>query len=41
MRSGMEVEENEPWINQIENRNYLGPVGFKFTITKTPKADFF
>ena len=30
-----------PWTNQVDNRNYLSPVGFKFTITKTPKADFF
>jgi len=31
----------KPWNNQLENRNYLSPVGFKFTITKVPKADFF
>tara|TARA_Y100001938_G_scaffold143664_1_gene216828 strand:+ start:738 stop:1283 length:546 start_codon:yes stop_codon:yes gene_type:complete len=31
----------KPWANQIENRNYLSPVGFKFVITKVPKADFF
>tara|TARA_R100000479_G_scaffold45500_1_gene20985 strand:+ start:292 stop:837 length:546 start_codon:yes stop_codon:yes gene_type:complete len=31
----------EPWMNQIDNRNYLSPIGFKFSITKTPKADFF
>ena len=30
-----------PWSNQIKNRNYLSPVGFKFLITKAPKADFF
>ena len=30
-----------PWSNQIKNRNYLSPVGFKFIITKAPKADFF
>ena len=30
-----------PWSNQIKNRNYLSPVGFKFVITKAPKADFF
>tara|TARA_B100000035_G_scaffold142530_1_gene121325 strand:- start:124 stop:669 length:546 start_codon:yes stop_codon:yes gene_type:complete len=30
-----------PWTNQIDNRNYLSPIGFKFAITKTPKADFF
>ena len=31
----------EPWMNQIDNRNYLSPIGFKFSITKVPKADFF
>jgi hypothetical protein len=30
-----------PWAKQISNRNYLSPVGFKFSITKTPKVDFF
>ena len=30
-----------PWTNQIDNRNYLSPIGFKFASTKTPKADFF
>ena len=30
-----------PWSNQIKNSNYLSPVGFKFVITKAPKADFF
>ena len=32
---------NKPWNNQLDNRNYLSPVGFKFVITKAPKADFF
>ena len=31
----------KPWNNKLDNRNYLSPVGFKFTITKAPKADFF
>ena len=31
----------KPWTNQLDNRNYLSPVGFKFTVTKVPKADFF
>jgi hypothetical protein len=31
----------KPWTNQIDNRNYLSPVGFKFSITRVPKADFF
>lgn len=26
---------------QIENRNYLSPIGFKFTLAKEPKVDFF
>ena len=26
---------------QIENRNFLSPVGFKFTLGKYPKVDFF
>ena len=26
---------------QIQNRNFLSPIGFKFTISKTPKVDFF
>ncbi len=29
------------FANQIQNRNFLSPIGFKFTITKTPKVDFF
>ena len=31
----------EIWANQISNRNFLSPVGFKFAITRIPKADFF
>lgn len=27
--------------NQIENRNYLSPTGFKFTLTRYPKVSFF
>lgn len=27
--------------NQIQNRNFLSPVGFKFTIAKEPKVSFF
>ena len=29
------------FANQIQNRNFLSPVGFKFTISKEPKASFF
>ena len=31
----------DPFINQISNRNFLSPVGFKFTLAKYPKVDFF
>lgn len=27
--------------NQIQNRNFLSPTGFKFSLSKTPKASFF
>ena len=27
--------------NQIANRNFLAPVGFKFTLSKYPKVSFF
>ena len=27
--------------NQIENRNFLSPTGFKFTLTRFPKVSFF
>ena len=26
---------------QIQNRNFLSPIGFKFTLTKSPKISFF
>ena len=29
------------FTNQLENRNYLSPVGFKFTLAKEPKVSFF
>ena len=29
------------FANQIENRNFLSPVGFKFTLAKEPKVTFF
>jgi len=29
------------FAGQIQNRNFLSPIGFKFTIAKTPKVDFF
>ena len=30
-----------PWSKQIDNRNFLSPVGFKFTLSEYPKVDFF
>ena len=30
-----------PFANQIQNRNFLAPVGFKFTLAKFPKVTFF
>jgi hypothetical protein len=29
------------FANQISNRNFLSPVGFKFTLAKEPKVSFF
>jgi len=29
------------FANQISNRNFLSPAGFKFTLSKEPKATFF
>ena len=29
------------FASQIQNRNFLAPVGFKFTLAKFPKVDFF
>jgi hypothetical protein len=43
----MQINKNKrkmsqsPWAKQISNRNYLSPVGFKLSITKIPKVDFF
>ena len=30
-----------PYRNQIQNRNFLSPTGFEFTINKNPKINFF
>jgi hypothetical protein len=30
-----------PFDKQIQNRNFLSPIGFKFTLAKYPKVDFF
>ena len=32
---------NNPFVRQIKNRNFLSPAGFKFSLAKTPKVDFF
>tara|TARA_B100000424_G_scaffold73502_1_gene54585 strand:- start:74 stop:622 length:549 start_codon:yes stop_codon:yes gene_type:complete len=29
------------YANQIENRNFLSPIGFQFSLNKTPKVTFF
>ena len=29
------------WPNQIDNRNFLSGIGFKFNLGKYPKVDFF
>jgi len=29
------------FANQIQNRNFLSPVGFRFSLAKTPKVSFF
>ena len=29
------------YANQISNRNFLSPVGFKFTLNRAPKVAFF
>lgn len=29
------------FANQIQNRNFLSPIGFKFSLAKTPKVNFF
>jgi hypothetical protein len=30
-----------PFANQIQNRNFLSPIGFQFNLAKEPKAAFF
>ena len=34
------TDSNNPFENQINNRNYLSPLGFKLIISKIPKVDF-
>ena len=31
---------NNPLLNQVANRNFLSPIGFKLKIQKCPKVDF-
>jgi len=35
------TSQSAPFSKQISNRNFLSPVGFKFSIPKEPKAVFF
>ena len=35
------VQGPDPFDRQVKNRNFLSPAGFKFTLTKAPKVDFF
>ena len=30
-----------PFENQLSNRNFLSPTGFKFTLKRAPKVAFF
>ena len=32
---------SNPFEKQIQNRNFLSPIGFKFTLVKCPKVSFF
>ena len=32
---------SSPFAKQVANRNFLSGVGFKFSLTKFPKVDFF
>ena len=35
------VKGPDLFSRQLNNRNFLSPAGFKFTLTKAPKVDFF
>ena len=37
----MSAQVRGPFANQIANRNFLAPVGFKFALSKYPKVAFF
>jgi hypothetical protein len=32
---------NSAWGNQLSNKNFLSPAGFKFNLVEAPKVDFF
>ena len=34
------TSSQNPYQRQIDNRNYMSPLGFKLILTKTPKVDF-
>ena len=34
-------ESTNAFTRQIQNRNFLSPAGFKFSLAKAPKVDFF
>jgi len=35
------AQTSNPFDKQIQNRNYLSPIGFKFSLMKAPKVSFF
>ena len=35
------ASESSPFSSQIQNRNFLSGIGFKFNLAKYPKVDFF
>ena len=35
------ASKTSAWSRQLKNRNFLSPAGFKFTLAKAPKVDFF
>ena len=34
------TSSQNPYQRQIDNRNYMSPLGFKLILSKTPKVDF-
>ena len=40
-RDYTEVAGSDLFDRQIKNRNFLSPAGFKFSLQKAPKVDFF